>query len=87
MSILIFVLMAVASSLVCHYVIKSYTLASVAAAFVAAFSFQVFNYLAIGYLDPFAIIALLITWLIGFVLALLVGLAFVFERRKIKSPE
>jgi hypothetical protein len=82
MGILIFVLVAVASSLACHFVMKSYILASVVSAFVAAFSFQLLNYLNIGYLDPFAIIAVLITWLIGFVLSLLVGLAFVFERNK-----
>jgi hypothetical protein len=59
-----------------------YVLASITSAFVAAFCFQIVNYVSVGYLDPFAIIAFLITWLVGFGLSLLVGLAFILERSK-----
>lgn len=85
MGILIFLTIAIGISLVCHYLMKSYILASVTSALLASIAFQLLNLIFQGYLDPLAIIALLITGLIGFVISLLLGLPFLLERRKAKE--
>ncbi|HEV8441137.1 MAG TPA: hypothetical protein VGT40_23860 [Methylomirabilota bacterium] len=82
MSILVFVVVAILASALCHYIAKSYIIAAIASAFVTAISFHIIAYLVQGYLDPLAIVSLITTWLIGFVISLLIGLPVMFERRR-----
>ncbi len=83
MNILVFVLLSILSSAVCHYFVKTYILAAILSACIASISFQSFAYVVVGYLDPFFIVALLVGWLIGFFISLLIGIPFLFERRKV----
>jgi len=85
MNILVFVTLSILSSAACHYFFKTYIVAAVLSAFIASISFQIFAYAVVGYLDPFFIVALLVGWLISFFISLLVGLPFLFERRKTKT--
>ncbi len=85
MNILIFVFIAILSSAVCHYLIKSYILSAIGAAFFTSISFQIVSYIVDGYIDPFFFIAFLISWLLSFLIALLVGLPFLLERKKTKT--
>lgn len=83
MNILIFLVISVMSSIFCHVLIKSYIPAAFFSSVTTAVCFQFLGYFVVGYLDPLFIVALIITWLISFIIALLIGIPFFLERRKI----
>ncbi len=85
MSIIIFLTIAIVTSLVCHFLIKSKVAASFISAIIAAIAFQILNYFIVGYLDPFFIVAIIITGLIGFLVSFLIGLAFSYRRKEVKT--
>ncbi len=85
MSVIIFLIIVIVASLICHFLIKSNVVASFISASIAVIVFQVFNYFNIGYLDPFFIIAMITTGFIGFFVSFLIGLAFSYKRRKFKT--
>ena len=55
---------------------------SIAAAVVSAVIFNVLAYIQLGYLDPFFLIALFVSGAIAFGIALVVGIPFLFHRRR-----
>ncbi len=61
MPIFTFVLIVLITSVVCHFQIRNFKKAVVVSAVVSAFLFQVLAYISLGYLDPFFIIAFVIT--------------------------
>jgi len=82
MSILVFVVLVILSSIVSHLLLKSYISAALLASLVAAICFQVFAYIAQGYLDPLFIVAFIVSWLISLVSALVIGIPFLLERKR-----
>ena len=73
---------SVVSALIAHRVVRSYILASLLAAVVATIAFQGLIYLDSGHRDPFFIIALGIGGVASLVVAALVGIPFLWTRRK-----
>ncbi len=67
--------------LVAHIIIKRYILAIVIAIVIAPVLFQVFAYWHAGYLDPFFVIALVVSQILTGVISAIVGLPFYFSRK------
>ena len=65
-----------------HYKLKSPIVATILSTFSASIAFQVIAYIHIGYLDPFFIIAFILSSGITFLISLLVGIPFTYYRRK-----
>ncbi len=82
MSILVFVVLVILSSIGGHLLLKSYISAALLSSVLAAICFQVFAYIAQGYLDPLFIVAFLVSWLVSFVSSLLIGIPFFLERKR-----
>ena len=82
MSILVFVVLVILSSVGSHLLLKSYIAAALMASVIAAICFQMFAYIAQGYLDPLFLVAFIISWLISFISALVIGIPFFLERKK-----
>jgi len=85
MSILVFLVLAILSSTLSHYLLKTYVPAAVVSAFITAITFQIVSYLVDGYVDPLFIIAVVVTWLLSFGISLLIGIPFLLERRNVKQ--
>jgi len=64
------------TSVLFHYLDRSYIRACVLSAVVSSVLFQIFAYFHAGYLDPFFIIALIVGAAAAFVISLIVGLPF-----------
>jgi hypothetical protein len=85
MNILVFVVLVILSSIGSHWLLKSYIAAALLASVVAAICFQVFAYIAQGYLDPLFLVAFIVSWLVSFISALLIGIPFFLERKKFRK--
>lgn len=81
-AIIIFFGVAISSATVAHYLIRKYTLASFSGAIIAATVFQVWTYIELGYLDPFWLIAFVVSGLLSLFVALVVGGVFSYVRKK-----
>ena len=79
--IIIFSILAIALSVLSHALIKRISLAILIAAITTAITFQIIVYFLAGYLDPFFPIALLTTFALAFLIALLIGIPFKIWRR------
>lgn len=77
----VFLSVSLAFSIFSHMRIKNFLLACILAALGTAIIFQVLGFIVMGYLDPFFIIALIITFAIALGIAALVGSIFYFKRR------
>ena len=80
--IIIFISIAIVSAILWHTFLKRISIAILGSAITAAVAFQVCNYILHGYLDPFFIIALVTTFAIAFIIALVVGIPFRVWRGK-----
>lgn len=67
---------SIASALVWHWLVRLNFLAVLGATVTTVFTFQAANYFHLGYLDPFFLIAMGISSIPAFVIALLVGIPF-----------
>jgi hypothetical protein len=80
--ILIYGLFSIGVAITAHWRSKNYLLASGVTALMAGIGFQIFNYFLIGYLDPFFLIGFATTTSAAFLIALVVGLPFIYSRAK-----
>lgn len=82
LDIAFFLVLAVATSVGFHCLIKSYLFASVWSAVAATLALQLVDYFEAGSLDPFFLVAAIISWLVALGISLLIGLPFVLCRRR-----
>jgi len=80
--IIILISIAIVSAIVWHTFLKRISIAILGSAITAAGTFQVCNYILLGYLEPFFIIALVTTFTIAFIIALIIGIPFRVWRGK-----
>jgi len=85
MSILTLVVVAIASSALGHYLIKSYFSSVLVSTIMAAILFQIIDFNVLGYYYPFVFVGLRITLGVSCLVSLLLGIPFLI-RRKTKSP-
>jgi uncharacterized membrane protein YccC len=71
-----FLLIAAASSLGWHFLVKRYGRAVIGAALTAVVLFRVVSYLVLGYLDPYFLVATVTSTIPAFAIAAVVGLPF-----------
>jgi uncharacterized membrane protein YfcA len=81
-SIIVFASVSLISACYFHYKIKNYLVSSVLAALAASLLFQIIGFFVLGYLDPFFLIAFVNTLLISFIVSILVGIPFLYYRKK-----
>lgn len=74
-------------AVVANALIRNLMVASVSAAVAAALFFQVAATIHLGYIDPFAPIAFVVSGFLAWVLAVLIGLVFRFARERHHSNE
>lgn len=74
--------LAVVCAIVAHFVTRRWLLASLGAGLAFTVLIQVLSFASLGYLDPFAIVALPVGALAGFAIAVLAALPFVFLQRR-----
>ena len=74
--IIIFIAIALTTSLACHFQIKNYGKAVSCSAVISAVLFQIVAYIVLGYLDPFFIIAFVITGGIAALISAVIGALF-----------
>ena len=86
MPVLIFVAVALVSAVLWHQYVSNYLVASLAASVTAVVVFQVLAYIHLGYLDPFALIAVVTTSAVALAIALAIGLP-IRARRKRKADD
>ena len=85
--IIIFSIVAVAVSIMSHVLIKKISSAILLAAISTALIFQFVVYLLAGYLDPSFPAALITTFLIAFLIALIIGVPFKIWRRNTNANQ
>ena len=73
---------AVISAVVWHVLVKRYLGAVSGSVVTTVFAFQIANYLHLGYIDPFAVIAMIMSGLIALAVSAIIGLPFRSFRRK-----
>ena len=83
--ILILIGISLITALLCHWLIRNYFIAALCALVIADTAFQFAAYLHDGHLDPFFIIALVTGGGIAFAIAVMVGVPFIWIRRKRKD--
>ena len=79
--IIIFSILAVAVSIISHVLIKKISSAILVAAISTALVFQLIVFFLAGYLDPSFPVALITTFLLAFLIALIIGVPFKIWRR------
>lgn len=79
-----FFLFAVCLAALFHWRMRRFIIASLLAAFLAAVAFQIVGYFVLGYLDPFVLIALVVSMVLAFAIAVVVGLLLRLARRERK---
>jgi hypothetical protein len=84
--IAVLIVIAVLSAIIWHAASRRYLFASVGAALSSAIAFQIVVTIQLGYLDPFFLIALVISACIAGIISLAVGAAFRL-RRKSREPK
>ncbi len=80
--IIVFAILSLISALSFHYKLRKFFLSSILAAFSASLLFQIIGFFVLGYLDPFFLIAFVSTLLISFFVSMLVGMPFLYYRKK-----
>jgi uncharacterized membrane protein YfcA len=80
--IILFAILSLISALSFHYKLRKFFLSSILAAFSASLLFQIIGFFLLGYLDPFFLIAFVSTLLISFIVSMLVGMPFLYYRKK-----
>jgi hypothetical protein len=83
--IIVFITMALLSAILFHYIMNGFWISSILSALVASLLFQVVGYFVLGYLDPFFIIAFVISLAVSFTISLIVGLPFAITKKNRKS--
>ena len=86
LKIILLLLTWIAIALACHVYIKRYFRASLAAAISIMVLTQVMNYIELGSLDPLWLVAMLSSFFMGALVALIVGLPFRLVRNLDKEP-
>ena len=81
-SIAVFVLLCLISAFSFHYVLKNFLISSILSALAASLLFQVIGFFVLGYLDPFFLIAFTFSLVISFPISILIGILFVYHRKK-----
>lgn len=84
-SIIVFGSLSIVTALCFHYRLRNLLLSSILSAFTVSIIFQVIGFYVLGYLDPFFIIAFVNTLIISFIISVLVGLPFVYLRKKART--
>jgi predicted neutral ceramidase superfamily lipid hydrolase len=79
--IIVFSILAVAVSIISHVLIKKISSAILVAAISTALVFQLIVFFLAGYLDPSFPVALITTFLLAFLIALIIGVPFKIWRR------
>ena len=82
MLVLIFCFISASTAYLSHKKIKNYFLASLLAAIISSTLYQLIGFIILGYLDPFYIIAFAGGFVIAFLIALLIGIPIVNNRKK-----
>jgi uncharacterized membrane protein YccC len=82
MPLLIFIATALVSAVLWHQYVSHYFAASVAATATAVVVFQVLAYIELGYVDPFALIAVATSSVVALAIALVIGLPFRARRKR-----
>jgi len=80
--LVILVLICVLLATLMHWLIKTPKLASTLSAILAVVVFQIVAYIDLGYLDPFFLIAVVISAGIAFIISVLIGSLFKTNRDK-----
>lgn len=80
------ILMVCSISVLFHYFYRKYYDASVYAALSTSLIWQVIAYIDLGYFDPLAPIGFVMGALGSFLVALIIGLPFLFYRRRHQKP-
>lgn len=82
--IIIFSIVAVAVSITSHVLIKKISSAILWAAISTALIFQIIVYILAGHLDQYFPVALISTFIMAFLIALVIGVPFKIWRRETK---
>jgi hypothetical protein len=82
--VVVLVITALTAGMLAHAFIRRFLLACLVSTAIAPLLFQVFAYWHLGYLDKFALIALITTGICSLVISAAVGLPFAIYRQRKK---
>lgn len=82
MPLIIFCFISISIAYLSHKKINNFFLASLWAAIISSILYQLIGFIILGYLDPFYLIALAGGVVIAFLIALLIGIPVVHNRKK-----
>jgi hypothetical protein len=82
MAILLYIIVSVSISIICHFKISNYFSAVLVSALILDFGFHVSNFFSEGYVDPFVIISFIIGFVVFFMISLVCGLPVVYARSR-----
>lgn len=85
LALVVFAVITIASAMISHVKIKSYWRATILATLVSVVLFQVIAYINLGYLDPFILIAIVITGVVALLISMLIGALVNTYRNKING--
>lgn len=81
----IFIVVSIVVSVLLHKKQINYILACILSSIISSMTYQLLGVIFMGYLDPFFIIAFIHTTIIAFIIAIIVGIPFLYVRRKKKN--
>jgi len=80
-----FIVLSTLIAVLCHRKITNFILSCIIAGIIAVVIYQLLSTLILGYLDPFFFVALPRLLVTGIVLAVFVGIPFIYTRRNAKD--
>ena len=83
--IITFLTLVIIGSCLIHRWLRIYVVAAIVNASLCTILYQILGYFIVGYLDPFWMIALVLGWILAFFMSLIIGLPFLYVRRKRKK--
>ncbi len=87
MAAIVFVSIAIVCALILHWRVRSFFLASIISGPVASLIFQGVITVQLGYMDPFALIAVVVGAFYAWLIAIMVGLPFLGVRSKRRGSD
>jgi fructose-specific phosphotransferase system IIC component len=84
-SIIVFGLLSIFAALFFHKKFRNILISSIISALLASLLFQVIEFFVLGNLDPFFFIAFVNSLIISFIISILVGVPFVYRRKRAKT--
>ncbi|KQC08352.1 MAG: hypothetical protein APR62_04875 [Smithella sp. SDB] len=87
LSLIIFVMLSIINAFLFHRKIANYFVVCIASSIVTVLIYQIMGIIITGYLDPFFIYGLITEMVLSFIIAIIIGIPFLYLRFRNKEEK